>query len=139
MKANQAVVFPHVVGGRRMSKRPLLKPFRVIALLVMAMGLLSFAHHGSTAHLPLQLLAGQDHHGHWHDEDGYELWDDHDSGHAASHNSGDHSHVAMTGLPPPVTVAPVMFRIDWQGGGAAAPYASPLYSLERPPRSVRVV
>lgn len=119
-----------------MSRHPLLKAFRLIAFLAMATGILSLAHHGSAAHLPRVAVAEIEHHGHWHDEDGFEVWDDHAAAHTHSHNAGDHSHVAMTGVAPPGSVAPVMFRTDWQGGVATPAYSSPLYSLDRPPRSV---
>lgn len=117
-----------------MSKYPLLKALRLIAFLVMASGILSFAHHGSAAHLPGLAVAEGEHHGHWHDEDGFDVWDDHAAAH--SHNAGDHSHVAMTGVAPPNGVVPIMFRTDWQGRAVAPAYSAPLYSLDRPPRSV---
>lgn len=84
--------------------------------------------------LPGLAIAAEEHHGHWHDQDGYEIEEGRPVGHAHSHNASDHSHVAMTGVTPP-TSAPLMVRMDWQQRILVSDYTSPLYSLERPPRS----
>jgi hypothetical protein len=115
-----------------MSIPSLMNGLRVIVVLTMVAGVLSFGSHSTLSHDSRATLADMedgDDHGHDHDADGEQPF-----GHSPGHNPVDHSHVAMTATVMSATCMSAG-EAGWHGGLPRTGRSEPLYPLDRPPRS----
>lgn len=118
----------------------LMNGLRLVVVLAIVAGVLSFGGHSTLSHDPGAILAtlagGEDGvgHGHDHDADGEQPFG-HGPGHTPpGHNPLDHSHAAMAVLMMSATV-PSSAETVWHGGPPRPGGSEPLYPLDRPPRS----
>lgn len=113
----------------------LMNGLRLVVVLAIMAGVLSFGGHSTLSHDPGAILAtladveDGGGHGHDHDADGEKPF-----GHGPGHNPLDHSHTAMAAVMMPATSPPAAGTV-WHGGPPRPGGSEPLYPLDRPPRT----